>query len=158
MYARISAYLVACALVFTGLASAQERFGALTGKVTDQQGQAVPGVTVTATNTQTGEVRAFVTDANGQLRSPGSGSWPLQRLGSSSTGFAKVERSDLTVLLGRTFELDAQMRVGELTEAVQVTAEATPLVDTRSTIDRAQRDRRRDSIGCRRAAASSQWP
>ena len=42
MYARISAYLVACALVFTGLASAQERFGALTGKVTDQQNQAVP--------------------------------------------------------------------------------------------------------------------
>ena len=39
MYARISAFLVACALVLTGLASAQERFGALTGRVTDQQGQ-----------------------------------------------------------------------------------------------------------------------
>ena len=51
MYARIGAYLVACALVFTGLASAQERFGALTGRVTDQQGQAIPGVTVVATNT-----------------------------------------------------------------------------------------------------------
>ena len=50
MYARISAYLVACALVFTGLASAQERFGALTGRITDQQGQAIPGVTVVTTN------------------------------------------------------------------------------------------------------------
>ena len=29
MYARISAFLVAVALAFTGLASAQERFGAL---------------------------------------------------------------------------------------------------------------------------------
>src|SRR5688572_4529891 len=65
MYARISAFLVACALVVTGLASAQERFGALTGRVTDQQGQAVPGVTVIATNTQSGQVRTFVTDADG---------------------------------------------------------------------------------------------
>ena len=44
MYARISAFLVACALVFSGLASAQERFGGLTGRVTDQQGQAIPGM------------------------------------------------------------------------------------------------------------------
>ena len=133
MYARISAYLVACALVFTGLASAQERFGALTGKVTDQQGQAVPGVTVTATNTQTGEVRAFVTNANGQYVAqdlvPGR-----YNVSFELAGFAKVERSDLAVLLGRTFELDAQMRVGALTEVVQVTAESTPLVDTRGVI------------------------
>ena len=71
MYARICACLVACALVLTGLASAQERFGALTGRVTDQQGSAVPGVTVVTTNTQTGEVRTFVTDANGQYQSSG---------------------------------------------------------------------------------------
>ena len=45
--------------------TAQERFGTLTGRVTDQQGQAVPGVTVTTTNTQSGEVRTFVTDSNG---------------------------------------------------------------------------------------------
>jgi hypothetical protein len=38
------------------------------------------------------------------------------------------------VVLGRTFALDTQMRVGELTETVQVTAEASPLVDQRSTL------------------------
>ena len=133
MYARISAILVACALAFTGFASAQERFGALTGRVTDQQGAAIPGVTVTATNTQTGEVRAFVTNANGQYIAPDltPGRYNVSfELG----GFAKVERADLAVLLGRTFELDAQMRVGAVTEVVQVTAEATPLVDTRGVI------------------------
>ena len=133
MYARISACLVACALVFTGLASAQERFGALTGRVTDQQGQAVPGVTVVATNTQTGEVRTFVTDANGQFTAPDlvPGRYNVRF---ELTGFSKVERSDVSVVLGRTFQLDAQMRVGELTETVQVTAEASPLVDQRSTL------------------------
>ena len=66
MYARISALLVAFALAITGLASAQERFGNITGRVTDQTGAILPGVTVTVTNneTQTGD-REFVTDSNG---------------------------------------------------------------------------------------------
>ena len=59
MYARICAFLLACTLVLTGLASAQERFGGLTGRVTDQQGTAIPGVTVVATNTESGAVRSF---------------------------------------------------------------------------------------------------
>jgi hypothetical protein len=133
MYARMSAFLLAFALAVTGFASAQERFGALTGRVTDQQGAAVPGVAVTATNTQTGEVRTFVTDANGVYNAaalvPGRYTVAFEL-----TGFAKVERPDINVLLGRTFELDAQMRVGAVTEVVEVTAQATPLVDTRSTL------------------------
>ena len=70
MYARITGFLLAFALAFTGLAAAQERFGSLTGKVTDQQSAAIPGVTVTATNTQTGESRVFVTGADGTFRAP----------------------------------------------------------------------------------------
>ena len=133
MYARISAALVTVALVMTGLASAQERFGTLTGRVTDQQGAAVPGVTVTVTNIETGENKVYVTDANGQWvaldLNPGR-----YNVAFELAGFARVERPDISVMLGRGFELDAQMRVGQLTETVQVTAEATPLVDTRSTL------------------------
>ena len=66
MYARISAFLVAFALVVTGVATAQERFGTLRGTVTDQQGQPVPGVSVVITNTVSGEPRTYVTDGNGQ--------------------------------------------------------------------------------------------
>ena len=133
MYARMSAFLLACTLVLTGLASAQERFGGLTGRVTDQQGSSIPGVTVVATNTESGAVRTFVTDANGQFQAPDlvPGRYTVRF---ELTGFSKVERADVNVLLGRTFQLDAQMRVGELTETVQVTAEASPLVDTRSTL------------------------
>ena len=133
MYARMSAFLLACTLVLTGLASAQERFGGLTGRVTDQQSSAIPGVTVVATNTESGAVRTFVTDANGQFQAPDlvPGRYTVRF---ELTGFSKVERSDINVLLGRTFQLDAQMRVGELTETVQVTAESSPMVDTRSTL------------------------
>jgi hypothetical protein len=99
----------------TGLATAQERFGTLQGRVTDQQGAAVPGVTVTMTNVQTGAVRTFVTDNNGQYiaadLTPGR-----YNVKFDLTGFAPVERADVQVLLGRSFDVDAQMRVGGVTE------------------------------------------
>jgi len=48
----------------------QERFGGLTGTVTDAQKLAVPGATVTATNKQTGASRSTVTGADGTFLFP----------------------------------------------------------------------------------------
>jgi len=126
-------FLVLVAMYSTSLTHAQERFGTLTGTVTDQQKMPVPGVTVTVTNTATGAARTFVTDASGRYNAndlqPGRYTvvFELQ-------GFSKVERTDISVSLGRSFGLDAEMRVGALTEVVQVTGEAAPLVDSRSTL------------------------
>src|SRR5688572_21045035 len=133
MFSRISACVLALTLALTGLASAQERFGTLTGRVTDQQDAAVPGVTVVATNTGTGQVRQFVTDANGVFIAPDlvPGRYTVRF---ELQGFAPVERTDVSVTLGRTYELNEQLRLGALTETVQVTGEAAPLVDTRSTL------------------------
>jgi hypothetical protein len=133
MYGRISALIVAFALALTGLATAQERFGTLQGRVTDQQGQALPGVTVSVANIQSGATRTFVTDGNGQFTAPdlNPGRYNVTF---ELTGFTKVERSDVSVVLGRTFQLDEQLRVGGVTETVQVTGEASPLVDNRSTL------------------------
>jgi hypothetical protein len=133
MYARISGFLLAIALAFTGHAAAQERFGALTGKVTDQQGAVVPGVTVTATNTQSGESRVFVTGADGMFHAPDlvPGRYTVKF---ELSGFTTSERPDVLVMLGREFEINTQLNVGAQTEVVQVVGEATPLVDTRSTL------------------------
>ncbi len=132
MYARISALLVAFALAVTGLATAQERYGMLRGTVTDEQGAAVPGVTVNVTNVETGAVRTLVTDSSGVYSIPdlNPGRYTVSF---ELSGFSKVERPDVNVLLGREFSLDAQMKVGALTETVQVTG-AAPLVDVRSTV------------------------
>ena len=118
MNARIMALLLLCGLAVGTTAMAQERFGTLTGKVTDQQGAAVPGVTVTTRNNETGEVRVFVTDANGQYIAPdlNPGRYTVTF---ELTGFSRIERNDIAVILGRTFELDAQMMVGSVTETVQ---------------------------------------
>lgn len=133
MYARISALLVALTLAVTGLATAQERFGTLQGRATDQQGAAIPGVTITLTNTQSGEVRTLVTDGNGMWIAPdlNPGRYTVAF---ELSGFSRVERTDVSVVLGRSFELNAEMSVGALTETVQVTGEAAPLVDSRSTL------------------------
>jgi hypothetical protein len=85
------------------------------------------------TNIESGAVRTFVTDGNGQWfandLNPGR-----YNVAFELSGFAKVEQSDVTVQLGRTFDINTQLKVGTLTEVVQVTGEASPLVDTRSTL------------------------
>ena len=133
MYARITGFLLALAFAFTGIAAAQERFGALTGRITDQTSAALPGVTVTTTNTQSGETRVFVTGADGMFRAPDlvPGRYTVKF---ELSGFSSAERADVLVLLGREFELNTQLNVGAQTETVQVVGEATPLIDTRSTV------------------------
>jgi len=57
------ALVVACLLA--GSASAQQTTGNITGRVTDAQGGALPGVTVAARQVETGFSRTSVTDGEG---------------------------------------------------------------------------------------------
>ena len=125
MYARISAFFVAFVLVVSGPATAQERFGTLRGTVTDQQNAPVPGVAVTIRNVESGEARTFVTDGAGRYTATGLNPGRYS-VAFELSGFSRMERPEISVLLGREFEVDAQLRVGQVTETVQVTAEVAP--------------------------------
>jgi Carboxypeptidase regulatory-like domain len=131
MYARISALLVAFALAMTGLASAQERFGNITGKVVDQTGAVLPGVTVTVTNNETQRSTAVVTDSSGVFYAaaldPGRYTVKFEL-----SGFVSQEAPSVILLLGTTATVDSSLRVGGVTETVQVLA-GTPLIDVGST-------------------------
>ena len=59
--------MLALLLCVIATAAAQERFGTLIGQVVDEQGAALPGATVTITNTQTGEARTIAADQQGAL-------------------------------------------------------------------------------------------
>ncbi len=63
--------LAVLALLAAGTAFAQGTTGAIEGKVTDEQGLALPGANVTAQNSSTGFSRSGITDANGIFRVPG---------------------------------------------------------------------------------------
>jgi hypothetical protein len=131
MYARISALLVAFALAFTSLAAAQERFGNITGKVTDQTGAVLPGVTVTVTNNETQRSTVVVSDSNGTFYAaalePGRYTVKFEL-----SGFVSQEAPSVILLLGTTATVDSSLRVGGVTETVQVLA-GTPLIDVAST-------------------------
>ena len=124
------ALLAFVAMGASATALPQERFGFLTGQVTDQQNAPLPGATITITNTQTQEVRTLTADVQGRYRTelpPGR-----YTVRFSQSGFANVERENVLVLLGATFDLAGRLPVAAQTETVEVTS-AVPLVDTRST-------------------------
>ena len=112
--------------------SAQERFGGLTGTVTDTSGAVLPGTTVTITNKSSGAVKAVVTSDDGVYNvpdlDPGRYSVVVEL-----SGFAKSEIPDVAITLGKTIKIDAQLKVGDLTEVVQVSA-APQDIDVRSTL------------------------
>ena len=129
MYARISAFLVACAVAFTGLASAQELGGTISGRVLDQQKLAVPGVTVTVTGPQGS--RTAVSDADGRFTIPflTPGSYDIR---AELQGFKSFEQKAINVSVGQVADIPVGMQVGGVAETISVTAES-PLINTRST-------------------------
>src|SRR6476659_986447 len=95
----------------------------ISGVVTDAQGAAVPGATVTIRNEATGVNTVQVTNAAGAYTSP-----PLV-LGRYSvtvdlTGFKKAVSSSILLEGGDQFRQDMILQVGTLNETVQVTSEA----------------------------------
>jgi hypothetical protein len=124
------------AVIGLGLAAApavaQERFGGLTGTAADASGGILPGATVTITNQATGAVREVITGPNGTYAvsdlEPGR-----YTIAFELQGFARFEVPDIQVLLGRTLKVDAMLKVGSITEVVQVTADNTPAIDLQTT-------------------------
>ena len=133
MARRSVGWVMAFVLTIAGPAFAQERFGSLSGRITDASGASLPGVSVVTTNRGTFEVRTFVTDDGGLVNAPDlvPGRYNVRF---DLTGFRAVERQDVSVVLGRAFELNERLAIGALAEVVQVRGEAAPLIDLRSTL------------------------
>ena len=77
-------------------ASAQQTTGNISGRITDAQGSAVPGVTVTAKTATTGFTRTEVSDAEGLYRLTGL-PVGVYELTADLTGFAPFVRKDVVV-------------------------------------------------------------
>src|SRR5712691_5961922 len=98
----------------------------LTGTATDSSGGVLPGVTVTATNTESGNTFVGVSDERGNFRLPVRiGTY---RITVELSGFATVNRN-IQMLVGQTAVINFQMAPSSLQETVTVTGEA-PLIDT----------------------------
>ena len=122
--------LVLALLLAAVPAQAQQTTGAIAGRVTDEQGAAVPGATITASNPATGFVRSTPTDQAGAYRLP---ALPVgaYRVIVELQGFTTVEHPTIAVNIARVTDLDVTVRVAQLAETVTVSGRA-PLISTSS--------------------------
>ena len=124
---RLLVFMIGALLALPMAAFAQE--ATIGGTVTDTTGGVLPGVSVVAVHTATGNTFETVTDGTGRY------SIPVRIGGFTVTaalpGFNTLERTGIVIQVGQTVNLPLEMAVSALQETITVTGEA-PLLDVAS--------------------------
>lgn len=125
------AFILCLLLVLASAAPAQELTGSLRGTVTDNEGNPLPGVTITASSPVLMGVLTSVTTDRGIFRFPSlpPGTYTIK---AELPGFKTLERTGVVVRVGMTVAIDISLEPTAIAEEITVTA-ATPVVDTVST-------------------------
>ncbi len=121
--ARFKFLIVPVFLVFACVAAMAQQNSEIIGTVTDQTGAAVPGATLTLTQTETGYVHNTTSNTTGGYSFPGLnvGTYSLKV---SAKGFETYTASGLTLNVSQTLPADVKLTVGAETVNVSVTADA----------------------------------
>lgn len=130
---RVLRFLILSGIVFIaahGLAAAQTFRGGISGRIVDQSGGVLPGVTVTATNAATGVSRTTVTSSSGDFSLPDLplGTYSVE---ASLQGF-QTQRTSVEVNVSKIAAIELKLGVSQLSETVEVSAAAVTL-DIQST-------------------------
>src|SRR2546425_6140090 len=115
-------------VVFAVLPGFGQTFGEITGVVTDPAGGVVVGAAVTVTNPATNLTRTATTNNSGNYTFPSllPGIYSVK---AEMQGFQGEIRNGVELQVQQVARLDFQLRVGSLSEAVEVTGGA-PLLTT----------------------------
>ena len=121
-----------CAVALSLPAAAQTTTGGLTGVVRDPDGGVVPGVEVRAVHQGTNAEHAAVSDAQGTytLRALPVGRYTVT---AELQGFQKFQ-TPVVIRVNEDVRLDVPLRVGALTETVEVSGAATTVDSVSSTL------------------------
>jgi hypothetical protein len=117
-------------LLLTATAAWAQATAQMNGTVRDESGAVLPGVTVTATQVDTGATRTAVTDETGAYLLPNLPTGPY-KLQVALSGFRSYEQTGIVLQVGATPVINAVLAVGNVEETVSVEG-AAPLVDVRS--------------------------
>ena len=129
MYARISAFLLALALLASGPAAAQvTTTGTIQVVAEDSQNLRLPGVTVTAKAADTITTRTAVTDASGTATLEALAPSAIYTVTFELPGFTTRSVESVLVRSGQIATVTTVMSVGGLTEQVLVVA-GSPVID-----------------------------
>ena len=122
--------IAALTLLLTAHVAWAQATAQLNGRVTDESGAVLPGVSVTATQTDTAFTRTVVTDETGAWTMPNIPIGPY-RLEISLQGFRTYVQTGIVLQVNSSPVINASLGLGNLEETVTVEG-ATPLVDVKS--------------------------
>jgi hypothetical protein len=97
--------------------------GQISGNVTDPGGSPVPDATITITRTETGEARTVTTSEDGNYTVPNL-AIGTYRITVSKTGFKETAVGSVVVNVANITRQDVALEIGQVTETVQITADA----------------------------------
>jgi Carboxypeptidase regulatory-like domain len=124
--------LVLMALLAAGVpAGAQQQTGEIFGKVTDQSGAVMPGVTVTLTAPVLLQPLVAVTGETGTYQFPRL-DIGVYTVSFALAGFRTTITENVRVTVGFSAQINAQLAVSTVQETVTVSGES-PIVDTKAT-------------------------
>jgi hypothetical protein len=128
MISRICRCVSALVLVFSASVAAQETRGTIIGHVLDEQGGAMPGVSVVITNVDTNVSTTLTTNSTGYYQAPLllPGNY---RVTAELQGFKTSVRSGIILSVAQQATVDLTLGVGALSETVTVSGEA-PILET----------------------------
>ena len=128
MISRICRCVFALLLAFSASLVAQETRGTINGHVLDEQGGAMPGVSVTITNVDTNVSTTLTTNSTGYYQAPLllPGNY---RVSAELQGFKTSVRSGIILSVAQQATVDLTLGVGAVSETVTVSGEA-PILET----------------------------
>jgi carboxypeptidase family protein len=136
--------IAAMMLVGSLYSLSQTPTGTLQGLVQDESGGVVSGASVKVINTGTNETKELQTDSSGRyvvpFLTPGNYTVSIQ-----AAGFNSAKEDNVTINVSQTRSVDFTLKVGAISEQVEVQASATPLdtetattgqvIDTKKVVD-----------------------
>jgi hypothetical protein len=123
---RLASVVILCSAGLFAQATSQ-----IQGVVQDASGSAVPGAEVKATQTETGNVRTATTGGDGNYVLSNLPIGPY-RIEVGKSGFATYVQTGITLQVASNPTVDVQLKIGAVSEQVQVEANATQ-VETQNT-------------------------
>src|SRR5258706_7526567 len=130
----VSVTLVLASLLFcAGPTRGQVSGATLSGLITDENGGPVPGANVSIKNLGTGAARDVATNADGFYSAPNliPGAYEVRV---TAKGFQTLVEKEITLNVGAQQALNVSLKVGQLTQTVEVTAALPDVQTTSSTI------------------------
>jgi hypothetical protein len=115
------------------LIAQESSISGVVGHITDSTGAVIAGATVSVTNTATGAVRTTTTNNSGEYSIPNLPP-ATYNLVVVKQGFKRATVDSFELLVGKTADESISMSVGEASESIEVSTEATQLQTTEATV------------------------